>query len=81
MEQNGDRFVLVIDIRIEKQDQHGRYSGEQLSVRDQQSLSVSSFMQIAGVMARFHELADALRQEAGDAQEQRRASALGEAAG
>lgn len=61
------KFALVLNIRIEQRDEYGRYVGSQLQIQQELTVKASSFLEIASIIGRFHELAQAVGQEQVDA--------------
>jgi hypothetical protein len=60
-----DRFRLRINVSIEKVDQYGSHSGNQLTISEDRILTVKSFAETALVLGRFHELGEALAGDIG----------------
>lgn len=58
-----DKYRLNLRLRVEKVDERGNYTNEGLSVEDSLDLRYMGFMEIAGVLGRFHELAEAIKKE------------------
>lgn len=58
------RFRLVLSMRIEPVDDRGYSDGrEGLSIEDRLTLSADNFLELAGVLSRFHDLAEEIKAE------------------
>lgn len=56
-------YTLRISIAIEEKDDRGAFTGGRLCINEEQKLDVTSFMEIASVLGRFHDVGEALRRE------------------
>ena len=58
-----DRFRLQIVVEINKLGEHDQFTGERLSIRQEYTLPVSGFAEIAAVLGRFQELGETIKDE------------------
>jgi hypothetical protein len=58
------RFVLRINVSVQQTDQHGNFMGNQLEINDRTHLKCSSFLEVAKVLGKFHELSEVIKKEA-----------------
>jgi hypothetical protein len=56
-----DRYQLVINCEIQRLDEHGRYTGDRLSVNDRMEIPAGNFAEICDVLGRFHQLSETVR--------------------
>ncbi len=63
---SGDQFEMRIQIELNKLDPGGGWTGERMSVNESFSVSPAGFLEIAGILGRFHELAEDIRKERED---------------
>jgi hypothetical protein len=57
------RFQLQLRMEICPLDERGYPDRSGLSIADNLEISADNFLEIAGVLARFHELAEVIREE------------------
>lgn len=57
------RYKLNISCEIIQTTADGGYTGHQLRVQEQTVLNVSNFLELAQVLGRFHDLAEAIKAE------------------
>lgn len=57
------KFVLRINVSIQETDERGCWIGNQLEVRDQTEVKAASFLEVAQVLGRFHDLAQVIKKE------------------
>lgn len=57
------KYRLTLRLHVEQIDDQGRRFNEGLSVEDSLDLGQAGFMEIAGVLGRFHELAEVIKKE------------------
>lgn len=61
---NRQSFSLEISLNITAVDEHGRRDhGNSLGIRDSLTITADTFMEVAAVLGRFHELAQVLKRE------------------
>lgn len=60
-----DTFKLRVQVTIERYNESygGGSTGDRLNVNEEQTLELGSFLELAGVLGRFHELGEQLRRE------------------
>lgn len=72
MNPNQDSYQLEIRATVRRVGPHGEYrgSGEQLTVDHSLSLGTLDFLQLAGVLGRFHDLAEEVKRAHGEQERQ-----------
>lgn len=68
MTQDTQRFRVEVNVRVVQLTDSGNgqwyaAGGQGLEVRDAVDLTAAGFMEVAGILGRFHELAQSLKQE------------------
>ena len=58
-----DRFQLNVNIEVMKLGEHGEYTGERLSIRQEYVIPVNGFTEIAAVLGKFHDLAEQVKRQ------------------
>jgi hypothetical protein len=64
---DNQHFVLRINVSIQQTDQRGSYTGNCLEINDRTELKAESFLEVAKVLGRFHDLAVVIKKETADA--------------
>lgn len=62
-----DRFNLRIQCEIRKTDANGSWTSDVLTVNDQMEITAAGFFEVAQVLGQFHELANTIRRQQGEA--------------
>lgn len=57
------RYKLRVRCEIQQTDDHGSYMGQGLTIEETTDLDASSFMEVAAILGRFHDLAKVIEQE------------------
>ncbi len=61
-----DRFEMRVQVELNKVDDRGAWTGERMAVNESFSVGAAGFLEIAGILGRFHELAEDIRKERED---------------
>lgn len=59
---SGERFTVRVNVEIQR-DPRGGYSGDRLTTAEEFHIPATGFTEIAGVLGRFHELAETVSAE------------------
>ena len=58
-----DSYKMRIQCEIIRIDEHGCFTSDRLSIADEVTISAGSFLGVAQILGRFHELAERIRTE------------------
>lgn len=61
---DNQRFTLRISVSVQQTDDRGNYTGNQLEINDRTELKCGSFLAVAKVLGKFHDLAEVIKREA-----------------
>lgn len=61
--ENDFRFELTVRVEIEKVFKTGGHTGERLSIVETLTMPPGSFLEAAGILGRFHDLAEQVKVE------------------
>lgn len=58
-------YKLIVRVTVHQVDELGRWTGQGLEVSEEVSVEASSFLEIATLLGRFHELTEKMKAERG----------------
>jgi len=61
------KYKLRVRCEIQQTDDNGSYYGQGLTVEESTDVSAGSFMEVAGILGRFHELSQEIKAKQADA--------------
>lgn len=57
-----DRFQVNVQVEIVKIQEHGGYTGERMSVREDFAVGFKTFTELAGILGQFYDLAERIKE-------------------